>query len=140
MKEFVLDASFALLWCFEYEATEGSEIRTYPASEPRRNSLGTWHLAARNAKWARKGVARGKVEREKAFLLWREMREMPALPVHIVEMPVNETLLDLALKHNLALYDASYLSLALLRKLPIATANGKLKEAWESVGLDIIEP
>ena len=65
---------------------------------------------------------------------------MPALPVHIVEMPVNETLLDLALKHNLALYDASYLSLALLRKLPIATANGKLKEAGESVGLDIIEP
>ena len=84
-----------------------------------------------------KGVTRGRVEREKAFLFWQEMME---LPVRIVEIPVDEKLLELALKHNLALYDASYLSLALSRNLPIATSDGKLGRAAERAGLDVIRP
>ena len=58
------------------------------------------------------------------------------LPVRVVEIPVDEKLLELALKHNLALYDASYLSLALLRSLPIARGDGKPKEAAESAHRD----
>ena len=51
-------------------------------------------------------VTRGRIEREKAFLFWQEMME---LPVRVIEIAVDEKLLELALKHNLALCDASYL-------------------------------
>ena len=42
-----------------------------------------------------KGVTRGRVEREKAFLFWQEMME---LPVRVVHIPVDENLRELALK------------------------------------------
>jgi predicted nucleic acid-binding protein len=46
----------------------------------------------------------------------------------------------LALRHNLAVYDASYLNLATVRSLPIATGDAKLQNASESVGIAIIKP
>jgi predicted nucleic acid-binding protein len=84
-----------------------------------------------------KGVVRGRLERPKAFLFWREIRE---LPVRIVDVPTDETRLELALQHNLAVYDASYLRLALTRNLPIATADAKLQNASASAGIEIIKP
>jgi predicted nucleic acid-binding protein len=86
-----------------------------------------------------KGITRRRVERQKAFLLWQEIR---ALPIRVIDIPVNEKLLELALQHNLAVYDASYLSLALAlaRGLPIATSDEKLQAATQSVGLGIIQP
>jgi predicted nucleic acid-binding protein len=58
----------------------------------------------------------------------------------MVDVPVNDKLLELALQHNLAVYDASYLSLAVARSLPIATGDGKLQSAAASVGLQVIKP
>jgi hypothetical protein len=52
----------------------------------------------------------------------------------------DEKLLDLALFHNLAVYDASYLSLASSRKLPLATMDGKLQAAALNVGMAVIKP
>ncbi len=51
---------------------------------------------------------------------------------------MNEELLELSLEYNLAVYDASYLSLALTRGLPIATADRKLQTAAQNAGLGII--
>jgi len=137
VKEFILDASFALHWCFEDEATAASEsILTIL-----QNQEGTAWVPAI---WLHellnglgKGVTRGRVERQRAFLLWREIR---ALPIRILDVPVDEELLGLALRHDLAVYDASYLSLAVARGLPIATGDAKLRKAAESVGIEIIEP
>jgi predicted nucleic acid-binding protein len=53
---------------------------------------------------------------------------------------VDESLLELALKHNLAVYDASYLSLVQARNLPLATVDGKLQEAAEGAGIQVIRP
>jgi predicted nucleic acid-binding protein len=84
-----------------------------------------------------KAVTRGRIQQEKAFLFWQELR---SLPVNVVSVTVDETLLELALQHNLAIYDATYLSLALTRKLPIATGDGKLQQAAESAGIEVIKP
>jgi predicted nucleic acid-binding protein len=133
--DFILDASFALRWCFEDEATAGSEAvltqiqnQTDTAWVP-----GIWPYEMLNG--LGKGISRGRIERQKGFLLWREIL---ALPIRVVEIPVNEALLELALKHNLAVYDASYLSLAVARNLSIATGDGKLATAAQSVGLEIL--
>jgi predicted nucleic acid-binding protein len=56
--------------------------------------------------------------RDKALLFWQEVQ---ALPVRVADVAVNGTLLELSLKHNLAVYDACYLSLTQARRLGCAT-------------------
>jgi hypothetical protein len=60
------------------------------------------------------------------------VHELQELPIHVVHQPVDGKLLELALKANLAVYDASYLSLAQERGLPIA-----LQQAAETAGVAV---
>ena len=85
-----------------------------------------------------KGVARGRVDRKRAIVFWQEIR---VLPVQVIETPVDEKLLELALEHDLSVYDASYLTLAIsLGNLPIATGDGKLQQAALRNGIEVIKP
>lgn len=135
--DFILDASFALRWCFEDEATSAAEAVLTQLQNQKDTAWvpGIWPHEMLNG--LGKGITRGRIERQKGFLFWQEIR---ALPIRVVEIPVNEALLDLALKHNLAVYDASYLSLAVNRGLSLATVDGKLATAVQSVGLGTIYP
>jgi predicted nucleic acid-binding protein len=137
VNEFVLDASFALRWFFEDEATAATEFLLSALESQERTAWVPviWRYEMLNG--LGKAVARGRLNREKAFLIWNELQE---LPIHVVYQPVDAKLLELALKHNLAVYDASYLSLAQERGLPIATIDGKLQQAAESVGAEVIKP
>jgi predicted nucleic acid-binding protein len=137
VREFILDASFALCWCFEDEATVQTEstLTTLQNQEAIAWAPAIWRYEMLNG--LGKGVARGRLNRDKALLFWQEVQ---ALPVRIADIAVNEALLDLALKHNLAVYDASYLSLVQARKLPIATVDGKLQQAAQSLGMQVIRP
>ncbi len=137
MNELVLDASFALRWCFEDGATNGSELLLSMLQNQTRTALVPviWKYEMLNG--LGKGVARGRLNREKALLFWRALTE---LPIHVVDVPVDEKLLELALKHHIAVYDASYLSLAHARGLPIATIDGKLQQASENSGIEVILP
>jgi len=108
VREFVLDASFALRWCFEDEATEGSEsvLTLLQNQEGTAWAPGIWPHEMLNG--LGKGVTRGRVEREKAFLFWQEMME---LPVRVVEIPVDLKLLELGcltVFGNLFILDADH--------------------------------
>ena len=137
MTEFVLNASFALCWCFEDEATKETEaaLTALQNQESVAWVPQIWRHEMLNG--LGKGVARGRLERGKAFLFWQELH---ALPIRVVTVPVDERLLELELKHNLAVYDASYLSLVQARNLPLATVDGKLQEAAEGAGIQVIRP
>lgn len=137
MREFVLDASFALCWCFDDEATPQTEstLTSLENQEAIAWVPAIWRHEMLNG--LGKGVTRSRLTRDKALLFWQEIQ---ALPIRVVDIAVDETLLELALKHNLAVYDASYLSLAQARRLPLATVDGKLQQAAESVGIQIIRP
>ncbi len=52
-----------------------------------------------------------------------------ALPINYLEVDYQKTL-SLAVKHHLSFYDASYLSLALARRVKLLTLDQKLKTAW----------
>jgi predicted nucleic acid-binding protein len=135
--QFVLDASFALHWCFEDEATSASDAILTQLETQQATAWvpAIWPHDVLNA--LGKGVTRGRVERQKAFLFWQEIR---TLPIRVVDVAANQKLLELALQHDLAVYDASYLSLAIARGLSIATGDRKLRTASETVGLAIIAP
>ena len=137
MREFVLDASFALCWCFDDEATPQTEstLTSLENQEAIAWVPAIWRHEMLNG--LGKGVTRSRLTRDKALLFWQEIQ---ALPIRVVDVAVDETLLELALKHNLAVYDASYLSLGQARRLPLATVDGKLQQAAESVGIQIIRP
>ncbi len=55
-------------------------------------------------------------------------------PVIHESTPALTELFDLAQRHNLTAYDASYLALALELKLPVACIDGKLRVALKSAG------
>jgi predicted nucleic acid-binding protein len=135
--EFVLDASFTLRWCFEDEATPSTEslLTTLQNQEAIAWAPAIWRYEILNG--LGKGVSRGRLDRPKAFLLWQELQE---LGIRIVETPIDRALLELALDHNLAVYDASYLSLAQVRNLPLATVDGKLQNIAASVGIQTLKP
>ena len=135
MREFVLDASFALCWCFDDEATPQTEstLTSLENQEAIAWVPAIWRYEMLNG--LGKGVTRGRLTRDKALLFWQEVQ---ALPVRVADVAVNETLLELALKHNLAVYDACYLSLTQARRLPLATVDGKLQQAAEGVGVQVI--
>lgn len=137
MKEFILDASFALRWCFEDEATAQTEsiLTSLQNQEAIAWAPAIWRYEMLNG--LGKGVVRARLTRENALLFWQELQ---ALPLRVADAAVNETLLELALKHHLAVYDATYLSLAQSRKLPLATVDGKLQKAAESVGIQVLRP
>ena len=137
MREFVLDASFALCWCFEDEATPQTEstLTSLEDQEAIAWVPAIWRYEMLNG--LGKGVTRGRLTSDKALLFWQEVQ---TLPVRVADVAVNETLLELALKQNLAVYDACYLSLTQARRLPLATVDGKLQQAAESVGVQVIRP
>lgn len=134
--DFVLDASLTLHWCFEDEATPASDAVLTRIQNQQDFAWvpGIWPLELLNA--LGKGVARKRIERRKALLLWQEIR---ALPIRIIDVPADEKLLELSLQHNLAVYNASYLSLAIGRRLPIATADGKLQAAAQNTGVGMVQ-
>jgi predicted nucleic acid-binding protein len=115
VREFILDASFALCWCFEDEATAqtDSALTSLQNQEAIAWSPTIWRYEMLNG--LGKGVVRVRLTRDKARLFWQEVQ---ALPIRIIDVAVNETLLDLALNHDLAVYDACYLSLAQARARP----------------------
>jgi predicted nucleic acid-binding protein len=135
--DFVLDASFTLHWCFEDEATLASDAVLTQLQNQQDVAWvpGIWPHELLNG--LGKGITRKRIERQKALLLWQEIR---ALPIRIADTPVDEKLLELALQHNLAVYDACYLSLAVARGLPIATGDAKLQTAAQNSGVGIIRP
>lgn len=137
MDEFVLDASFALRWCFEDETSAATEsvlarlaIQTAAAWVPP-----IWRHELLNG--LGKGIVRERLLRDRALEFWREIRE---LPIRLDEIPADERLLELALTHNLSVYDASYLRLAISRELAIATGDSKLQQAALRAGLKVIYP
>lgn len=105
--DFVLDASFALRWCFEDEITKAAEsVLTQLQNQQDTAWLpGIWSYELLNG--LGKAITRSRIQRREATRLWREIHE---LPVRVVNVPVNEELLELASRHNLAVYDAGYWS------------------------------
>lgn len=137
MSVFVLDASYALTWCFPDRATPNTDA-TLKRMETLADSATVpwvWQVEIGNA--LGKAITRDKVALPRALEIWGELLLLPIRQVAIGNIP---ELLRLAVKHNLSMYDTCYLQLALISNLPIATNDDKLKRAAEANGLAIIVP
>ena len=137
MSLFVLDASYALTWCFPDRSTPNTDAALQRLESHTDSAMVPWVWQVEVANALGKAVSRAKIPLPRALEIWDEMLLLPIRQVAVGNVP---ELLSLAVKHNLSVYDTCYLQLALVSNLPIATNDEKLKRAAEASGLAAIVP
>lgn len=136
---FVVDASVAVAWVHPGQATsetqsllqalEAGALIEVPA---------VWPLEVANALLV---LARRRrlshAERSRALVALQAL--CPKVDTDSVALGLT-TLSKLAVDHDLSVYDASYLELAIRRKLPLACKDGPLRKAAKRCGLKLLLP
>lgn len=130
---FVVDASVSASWFLPDEATDYSESALVATARTDvwvpslwMLEIGNLLISAERRKRINSAKRRDLVERAAALRL-RVDRE----PVSMVELD------ELAVRHALTTYDASYLELALRRRLPLATQDRALRAACKGMGVAV---
>jgi predicted nucleic acid-binding protein len=135
---FVLDCSVTVAWFFP------DEVSAY-AAEIRDSLAGAaafvpslWPLEVANALVVGERRKRATEAKSTQFLVL-----LSALPINIDEETTNRAWSDtikLARAHNLSVYDAAYLELAIRRGLSLASIDKGLKSAAAAVGVPLHVP
>lgn len=122
MTPFVLDASVALAWCFEDEATPESWALLDNLEHSVAFVPAIWLLEVSNILLC--SERRGRITYKKANDFFVELK---ALPINIEHGHILDNVLMLARMEQLTTYDATYLELAKRMDLPIATKDKALR-------------
>ena len=129
---FVLDCSVTMAWMFRDEATDATDRLRDMLDENRALVPALWPTETANALLA--ATRRKRIKREE----WPRLRtQLNALPIDIDPVSAARTwgpALDLAAVHDLTVYDATYLELAMRRGLPLATLDRALGAAAQADG------
>lgn len=136
-RRFVLDASVAVAWCFEDEATKFTDSVLDLFSDGAEALVpAIWPLEVANALLMaerRKRIALGQV----TALLQR----ISGLSINLMAQDTKqafEQILPLARSQGLSEYDAAYLNLALLYELPLATLDSQLRDSARTAGIALV--
>lgn len=133
---FVLDASVALAWCFEDEATPYADGLLARLQEDEAVTPAIWPLEVANG--IRSAERRGRIDEREIPALTQLLM---ALPIRIEEVPLGAALKDvlpLARALGLSAYDAAYVDLALRRAAPLATIDEALARAATAAGAELL--
>ena len=138
MSVFVLDASYTLTGCFLDRATPITDATLKRLESAVDSAIvpAIWPIEVANG--LGKGVVRRKLTPMRAQEIWEELALLPIRPSPApLEVP---GLLELAVHHNISVYDACYLQAARSARLPLATNDHDLQQAAESYGLIVMTP
>jgi len=133
---FVVDNSIALAWCFIDEQTDGIMALLDRVTQTGAVAPPLWPIEALNG--LRSAERRKRIDAARRQRLADFLR---ALPITIDDEMVSriwDTTARLAASHELTLYDAIYLELAIRLDLPLATADGPLISAAMRVGVPVL--
>ena len=133
---FVLDNSIALAWCFEDEQTPVVMDLLERVAETGANAPLLWPLEALNGLLV--AERRGRLDADRRVRLAMFLRELPIrLDIETANQAWDATA-KLAHELKLTLYDATYLELALRRRLPLASLDQDLRQAATAVGVEVL--
>ncbi|WP_375452694.1 type II toxin-antitoxin system VapC family toxin [uncultured Devosia sp.] len=132
----MLDASITLAWSFEDERTPPvdavlDQISDFGAVAPQ-----LWPLEVANT--LRLAARRGRIPLDRVAGI---LSSLTALDIEIDTETVGRawtTILNIADKHDLTVYDASYLELAIRRGLPLATGDKALVRAARAEAVSVL--
>jgi len=137
VRRFVVDASVAVAWCFEEDATEVSERALailQAGAEVAAPAL--WPLEVANALLV--------AERRKRISTSNRIALMDRLASFPIELDPADTarafgqVVSAAHQHGLTVYDAAYLELASRTALPLATLDDELRRAARRIGVPLV--
>jgi predicted nucleic acid-binding protein len=134
----VLDASVAVAWCFDDEATPLTEgILDLLAKGTTVVVPTVWPLEVANAMLSAERKKRINVAQATAFL-----GRVAAFPISIDTLPIGrafDQILSVGRQHGLTAYDAAYLELALRQALPLATLDDHLRRSANTAGVGLVQ-
>lgn len=131
---FVLDASVALAWCFEDEATPQADGVLDQLGDDVAVAPTLWELEVTNV--LLHAERRGRITESQTA---RFVTLLSQLPISIDTAGADMAgLLATGRHHSLTAYDAAYLILAEREGLPLATADAKLRAAAQAVGIPLL--
>jgi len=123
----VLDCSVTLAWVYSDEVTN-AVVRVFALLQQNGAWVpGLWRLEVGNA--LQTGIRR---KRHDADFRDATLADLSRLPIQIdpeTDQQAWGPTLQLAVRHQLTLYDAAYLELAIRRNLPLATLDEELRKA-----------
>jgi predicted nucleic acid-binding protein len=136
-KQFVLDASITVAWCFEDETTPLSErVLDLLSAGSEAFVPALWPLEVANALLVAERRQRTSVAH--ATTLLQRIATLPISVEAIEPLRAFDQILSLARQARLTEYDAAYAELALRRNLPLASLDDKLVEAARSLGISVV--
>jgi predicted nucleic acid-binding protein len=131
---FVLDASVALAWCFEDEATSQTDAVLDRLAEDSAVAPSLWELEVVNVLLL--AERRGRLTESQTA---RFVALLSQLPIHINSAEADMgAVLAAGRHHGLTAYDAAYLVLAEREGVPLATTDGKLRKAAQAAGVPLL--
>lgn len=134
MAIFVVDASVALAWCFEDEATSWSDGLLQRLSQGDQAVVpGHWQMEVLNGLLV--ASLRKRVKPDQPALLWHALSTLPIETTIPLTNSHAAAVLVLSAKHGLTTYDAAYLELAHRLNLPLGTLDVNLRRAAEAEGV-----
>ena|ERR1700676_5426936 len=133
---FVLDNSIALAWCFEDEQPEPVMNLLDRVTETGAFAPSLWPLEALNGLLIAERRRRINAGLRRRFIDF--LRELPVtIDTETADWAWTATV-ELAERLRLSVYDASYLELAMRRKLPLATLDHELIKAAKALGTIVL--
>jgi predicted nucleic acid-binding protein len=133
---FVIDASAAVVWCFDDEATTATHALLDRFEEEYAEVPCLRHMEMANALAV--GERHGRITPARTSEFIALIAGIPIVVGEQTPLLALSTVLDLARSEGLSAYDASYLKLAMRRGLPLATRDDALVKAARRVGVTLL--
>ncbi len=133
---FVMDCSIALSWYFSDEATDSTQSLRDRLIEATIHVPSLWPLEVTNALLA--ALRRKRISESEIPDLLIDLRQLPDEIDRETDSMVWEDSFYLAKQNSLSIYDATYLELALRKKLPLATLDKALAKASLVAGVKVL--
>lgn len=129
----VIDSSISIAWCFPDERDDYSQAVLDALASQKAFVPDLWHLEVANTLIVGERRKRSTQANTVAWLGF--LSSLPIVVDDATRTHAFGNTLSLARDHNLSVYDATYLELALRRGLPLATLDDKLRAAARAVGV-----
>jgi predicted nucleic acid-binding protein len=135
-QSFVVDASIAIAWV--HPAQANSETDALLDRLVAGDSIvvpALWPLEVANALTVLR--RRRKLTPDEARTAIETIRELPAVFDHEAATIAFTRLVELASEHELSVYDATYIELAMRKQIPLASNDARMKQAAIRSGVDL---
>ena len=133
MTSVVIDNSVFMAWCLGDEDEPTAILAMQRVADDGGIAPRIWWYELRNALLM--SERRGRISPQQVLAT---LADTVALAIEIDENHNEASILSLTRQHELSVYDAAYLEVALRRNLPLATLDRRLREAAETMGVAVV--